>query len=160
MGETNVLPNRWAVIRLNDGSTYRGIVYAVDPESGHVVMLETGQGDADVRPVVLFSASIASVSQHDTEEALAADVQLVHSSGLAQVEPETRAAVHTRQRALRAVLLSERVPFEETTDGEFVVLGCLRCAAPFTRSTIHCENEIVLDRFLSLFVPLLQQRHD
>jgi hypothetical protein len=34
------------------------------------------------------------------------------------------------------------------------VLGCLRCARPYTEHTVSCENEIVLGRFKKLLLLL------
>ena len=150
----------WAVIRLVDGSAHRGVLYAMDPESGHVVLLrpiESQNGACNAAPIVLFGHAIASISQGGggaSNGAGAAQLERI----LVRDDPEsinvdgTPANLDTEDRraAVRAMLLTQRAPFEEQTDGVFVVLGCLHIAPPYTRRACRCENEIVLDRFLEL----------
>ena len=151
----------WAVVRLVDGSLERGILYARDPESGHVLLLrpdeQPGADRRAVRPRLIFSASISEVIQEPPEatpeqmqfrEALLTRVVEGHEQRAGgEVEPSTQAA---RQAAVRDLLLAHRLPFEERERGVFVVLGCLEVGPPYTAHSCRCENEIVLDRFLQM----------
>ena len=73
----------WAAVRLVDGSYRRGVVYTIDPEKGHVVLLQTADGtksnggngassadDCAVTPLVLPSSSIESFVQEEAAECL------------------------------------------------------------------------------------------
>ena len=59
------------------------------------------------------------------------------------------AGVAGRREAICETLRRQRVPFE-LSGQELHVLGCLRVAPPYSARTCHCENEIVLGRFLSV----------
>ena len=163
---SDIVVNEWACVRLIDGSVHRGVVYAADPESGHLVLLTpaargedatdamTG-GDA-VRPLVLFGSSIASVTQRGGSGERAAQTHLDSALLLERVDGQGHGTTldvpttEARRCALRYQLKMQRLPFEESTGGEFVVLGCLHCEPPYMQHSTRCENEIVLDRFLEL----------
>lgn len=63
------------------------------------------------------------------------------------------ASVAARREAICETLRRQRVPFE-LSGQELHVLGCLRVAPPYSARTCHCENEIVLGRFLSVLEQL------
>ena len=72
----------WAVVKLIDGSRHAGVLYAVDPESGHVVLLRPAQAEADqaagsrVAPLVLFGPSIVSIAQSPDATGAASEAHL------------------------------------------------------------------------------------
>ena len=157
--QTVGVPGEWARVRLVDGSVHRGFLYAADPESGHVVLLRAGADSNRVAPIVLFGGAIESITQAGS--ASAADAQLKRAVPSSREitagsgAGDGAANVNERRKAVRSALLAERAPFDEQADGQFVVLGCLRIAPPYTRHSCRCENEVVLDRFLELLGQIL-----
>jgi len=148
----------WAVVKLIDGSRHAGVLYAVDPESGHVVLLRPAKAEADdqaagsrVAPLVLFGPSIVSIAQSPDAAGAASEAHLDRIAP-ADCSPSTQRTTDSEQRraAVRAALRAERAPFEEHLDGTFVVLDCLQIGPPYARHSCRCENEIVLDRILEL----------
>ena len=154
----------WATVSLVDGGCHHGVLYAADPESGHVVLLqphtpEEGSADEDsrpsVKPLVIFGPSIATVYQ---DSVAPTDDSVLHlervRTGVAPRLSSDRTDLHAvapsndeRRLALRGLLLAHHVPFEECEGGSFVVLGCLRIEPPYTAQACCCDNEVVLDRF-------------
>ena len=140
----------WAVVKLIDGSRHAGVLYAVDPESGHVVLLRPAKAEADdqaggsrVAPLVLFGPSIVSMAQSPDAAGTASEAHLARITP-ADCSPSTQRTTDSEQRraAVRAALRAERAPFEEHLDGTFVVLDCLQIGPPYARHSCRCENEI------------------
>ena len=155
---------QWTVARMMDGSVHRGVLYTVDPESGHMVLLkpvpsEDGKMQPNiVTPFVLFAASLDYVAQDSDDgtrnaHELFSNAKLVHigngdaDAGEISFDDST---IETRRQALMALLSSQRAPFVEQPGGELLILGCLRIIPPYTPSSCICENEIVLDRVLEI----------
>ena len=157
-------PNDWAEFTLTDGSTRHGFVYAVDPESGHVVLLQPVGGaesaapqSADshhqVTPLIVFGGSIVAVYQQPRSAACdrpESEVIRLTRSDVSELAGADEATVTARRHALRELLHTQHAPFEEAESGNFLVLGCLRISPPYRPHTCECENEIVLDRFLEM----------
>ena len=155
----------WALVTLCDGSTHRGVVYTVDPEAGHLVLLvdaadATAQNNTVV-PLVLPASSVASVVQDDgsVDQELPADATLIRVADEDADSISTRAdkdelldaaTIERRRTALCELLRSQRAPFEERPGGELLILGCLHVAPPYTPRACRCENAVVLDRFLTM----------
>ena len=150
----------WAAVRTTDGSTHHGVVYTLDPECGHLVLLQPTDGDSTaVLPRVLFSASIVSIAQaSDASDGMVGPGPLalhcVEATGSESMSDAPKlldaAAIEHRRTALCSLLRSQRAPFEELPRGELLILGCLKVMPPYTPSSCRCENEIVLDRFLDM----------
>ena len=149
----------WAVVRTVDGTTHRGVVHTVDPETGNVVLL-VPDGGRQVKPLVLFAHAIAAASQGESDGGTPGydgSSSSLAGPGLSRLGGATRFAVdaagaEARRAALCEALREQRVPFTEDGDGGggLLVLGCLHIASPYHAGTCRCENEIVLDRFLTL----------
>lgn len=166
----------WAAVRLVDGSIHRGVIYTVDPESRHLVLLrppDDAAADAHaVRPMVLFADAIAQVWQDSSSGA--AEALPIADVTLERLNPDGEAdgcasdhmdapLVERRRVALCALLRSQRAPFEEQPDGTLLILGVLLVNPPYTPRACRCENEIVLDRFLEMLAtnPLpLSETHE
>lgn len=144
---------RWTKAVLVDGTTHTGVLHSVDPEAGTMLLMRPGDGADRVAPLAVFSHALASLEQSGPPvpmDATVEPVRLVSTEGAAAALDA--AGVAARRDALRALLRSNRLPFEQ--DGEALsVLGCLRIAPPYVARTCMCENETVLGRFL----PLLDQ---
>ena len=144
---------RWTVARLADGTVQSGVLYTVDPESGHVVLLQpAANGDRrSVEPLIVFASAIVNVMQEaggacasDDATLERVDAHLVGDNGF------DAASIERRHAALTGLLSSQRAPFEECPGGELLILGCLRIHPPYTSRSCRCENETVLDRFLEM----------
>ena len=156
---------RWTVARLTDGTVRTGVLYTMDPESGHVALLRPAAestfnleaGHTCVTPLLLFSSSIAQIVQPPPEPKTVPLEAPVASATLERVvagrqdqlsfEPEV---IEARREALVVLLRSQRIPFEETAGRSLLILGCLRIVPPYVSLSCSCENEIVLDRFLGI----------
>lgn len=144
--------DEWAVVRLRDGTTHRGVVHTVDPESGNVVLLRpvAGGDRSAVSPIVLFAGGIASVVQQRGTAGSTESLARVDAKAASYDEATTAARLAELRDRLRQRLL----PFEDVAGGGLLVVGCLRVAPPYTVASCRCENEIVLDRFLELLADL------
>ena len=156
---------RWTVARLTDGSVRTGVLYTVDPESGHVALLRPAAdsafnleaGHTSVKPLLLFSSSITQIVQPPLElkhvplepPVASATLERVVAGRQEQLSFDSE-ALEARREALVVLLRSQRIPFEETAGSALLVLGCLRIAPPYVPRSCSCENEIVLDRFLGI----------
>ena len=158
----------WARVTLTDGSKKLGVLHAVDPESGHVVLLQpaetseaavvgSAQGSS-VRPLIVFRHSVALIEQRAQDATVESpqDMRLERASGADsrgeavdehQASPTgTAEACDARRQAIKDLLLAERLPYEEDEDGTFIILERMRFAPPYTAAMCQCENEVILDR--------------
>lgn len=148
-------PGQWAAVRLTDGSIHRGVVYAVDPEVGHMVLLQPSDALDTVQPVILFASSIAHVRVAPTmadraDAVLPADAVLKRAGGDDDHLALDASTISLRLEAVCARLHAKHVPYEEKENGVLLVLGCLQVGPPYTLASCRCENEIVLDRFVEM----------
>ena len=150
----------WAVVHLVDGSVHRGVVYTVDPEAFHVVLLRppadsTAADTCDVSPLVLPASSIDSITQeHDAVDMLGGEAVLRRIAGSVEHDFDSD-AIERRRVAVCALLRSQRAPFEEMPSGDLLILGCLHLGPPYTAAACRCENEIVLGRFVDNVLSLI-----
>jgi len=152
--DSAIYAGRWAAVRLTDGSQHRGFVHTVDPECGNVLILQQMNDPVSVVPTVLFSSSIDCIVTEDEGKCDLRVVKLerhaTHASGSSTNESYDDSLCELRRAALRSLLILQRAPFEEQSDGKIVILGCLFVDPPYTVHSCRCENEIVLDRFLEM----------
>lgn len=158
----------WALVELEDGSQHRGVIYTVDPEAGHVLLLQPCDGDdpCAVTPLVLMGNSVERITQEHADshrgaqpDVLAADAVLHRIADdsdddapppSARIDTADEATIERRRAKLCSLLREQRAPFEELPKGDLLVLGCLRVAPPYTPRACRCENEVVLDRFTDM----------
>lgn len=165
------LIGKWASFNLVDGSRMSGLVYAVDPEMGHVVLcspLDGCAGDADgrrVRPRVVFAHAIRSCAEEErsaAENGGWSDMVLLRR-GPAGSDNGSRGYIGgvrdlERLRRLCSLLESHRLPFDvhlgdpSAVDAAPVVevFGTLKIEAPYDAGACACENELVLSRVQTL----------
>ncbi|KAJ1637675.1 hypothetical protein T492DRAFT_950104 [Pavlovales sp. CCMP2436] len=166
------LVGRFAALELSDGTRLTGLVYAVDPETGNVVLCtpvdDSGGGGGSVhcvRATAVFAHAIRSVRElAESDSAGLGDMDLVRvaepSVGAAagpRADEPSGAQARDRLRRLCALLGAHRVPFTttgETGPGDALpsveAFGSLRIEPPYTASTCACENELVLRRVQAL----------
>ena len=143
---------RWAIVRLVDNTCHRGLIYTVDPEARHLIMLQPSEIDGSRRALVLPMHAVVAIMQ----EAAAAPyaVPALHRSAstarTADNGPINETISERRRAALCKRLTQQQAPFEELPNGELVVFGCVRVSPPYTAHACRCENEVVLDRFLEM----------
>ena len=130
-----------------------GVLHTVDPESGHLVLLQPSDDgvDGSVSPLIVFASAIANAVQQAGGACADDDATLERvDTELASDDLFDAASVERRRIALIELLSSQRAPFEEASAGELLILGCLRIRPPYTSHSCSCENETVLDRFLEM----------
>ena len=166
----------WVTAHLVDGSSHRGVLHTVDPETGTVILLKPegvslaphrggaccranvallwrAQPDPDVvRPLAIFNHAIASIEQHGDPPPTQRPKVSLEPMRVGIAEELDTASIAARREAICDMLRRHRVPFELSgpSSEELHVLSCLRVSPPYSARTCHCENEIVLGRFLSL----------
>ena len=165
----------WVTAHLVDGSSHRGVLHTVDPETGTVILLKPegvslaphrgaccranvallwrAQPDPDVvRPLAIFNHAIASIEQHGDPPPTQRPKVSLEPLRVGIAEELDTASIAARREAICDMLRRHRVPFELSgpSSEELHVLSCLRVSPPYSARTCHCENEIVLGRFLSL----------
>ena len=145
---------RWALVRLVDGSSQRGLIYTVDPESQHLVLLQPSadamDGETSFRACVIPAHAVTAIMQDAAPAPCSVDaLRRTHDGGPRASEmSETR--VEQRRADLCVLLRAQRAPFEERPDGELIVFGCVHIRPPYTARACRCDNEMVLDRFLDM----------
>ncbi|KAG8468322.1 hypothetical protein KFE25_013405 [Diacronema lutheri] len=163
-------------LELLDGTRVSGLVYAVDPDTGHAIVctpLEPQRTSADgvsVRPRVVFAHAIRRcTAAREPSWPACADLELVsHAAEPENAEsggPADANDAGERLRRLCALLERHRVPFDvydhasapaaaETTMPIVELFHALRIEPPYTARTCACENELVLFRVRTLLEQL------
>ncbi len=157
------LSGRWVSLELTDGSQLKGYVHAVDFDTKNLLLLApTHNGDAScVTPTLVFGHAVAKATRHGERVHISDDATLrplESSSADADADaadtPPTPAlgpaALARRRRSIVAALEARRVPHGKCDGGGIVAANILVCMPPYTIESCVCENEIVLQRFISM----------
>ena len=118
-----------------------------------MALLWRAQPDPDVvRPLAIFNHAVASIEQHGDPPPTQRPKVSLEPLRVGIAEELDTASIAARREAICDMLRRHRVPFELSgpSSEELHVLSCLRVSPPYSARTCHCENEIVLGRFLSL----------
>ena len=169
------LSGRWVSLQLTDGSQLKGYVHAVDFDTNNLLLLApTHDGDATcVTPTLVFGHAVAKAARHGECVHISDDATLrpLGSSSTdagADASDKTPppalgpAALARRRRSIVTALEARRVPHGECDGGGIVAANILVCMPPYTSESCLCENEIVLQRFISMLEGLdsLERRGD
>mmetsp|Transcript_1124 Transcript_1124/g.2609 ORF Transcript_1124/g.2609 Transcript_1124/m.2609 type:complete len:174 (+) Transcript_1124:389-910(+) len=152
---------RGAQLKLVNGSTRTGFVYAVDPETACVLLLVKDPQHDAWSVSAAMPGSIASFSEEDLggAEAFAAAMSacpLVSDGGggAPSFSPEE---LEERRRRLEELLRLHRLDVAPCEGGALAVLGgVVRVEAPYTADSCRSTNDMVLQQIAVLIAKLDQ----
>ena len=142
-------------LKLAEGHTLSGVVYAVDPEQGHVVLISGGHGAALACQVVFSHAVVAVDQQTAATEAAwalvdrftaalsvdgggAADPAAPRDDSPAWAARRDTVVSHLQRHGLPAVFVPATLALE--------ILGTVTISPPYTAATCASANTVVLAR--------------
>ncbi|KAJ0392662.1 hypothetical protein P43SY_000327 [Pythium insidiosum] len=140
---------------MNDGTHVSGVLYAVDPESGDIAMIQPQDGSLPTIKIVLGhqAQSIEADDGGDSANALSSmreSVNTMDMEGAGRVSSERE---HQELQLFTDFLEEHFVPFaiDESDKSTVVVFGgAARLRSPFDPAAIECANEQILSRLHAL----------
>jgi len=146
--------SNWVECTLSTGETLRGILYSVDPEQGHLLLLNNTRVEGTWCPMLLFNNHVVDVQvladQPECKLDLECnDIAIVMGEKLATQTNNKGETDVARKQELKHFLESNHLPVEEQGDC-ITVLGCVKILPPYTPAHCQSTNTIALGKIQSL----------